>query len=150
MYTRSIVNSSLVVILKTTDSGANWTAQTSGTTNWLSSVYFTDANTGYAVGAGGTILKTTDGGGTFVERNMQETPALHIYPNPFSTTAKIILPESFNTGTFILYDVFGRKVMQREINKKTLEIQKGNLASGVYFYRVWNDDEVYTGKIIRL
>ena len=35
------------------------------TPNYLYSVYFTDANTGYAVGEGGTILKTTNGGGTF-------------------------------------------------------------------------------------
>jgi photosystem II stability/assembly factor-like uncharacterized protein len=36
-----------------------------GTTNFLCSVYFTDANAGYAVGTGGTILKTTDGGTTW-------------------------------------------------------------------------------------
>ena len=47
-------------ILKTTNAGANWTAQTSGTVASLNSVYFTDVNTGYIVG--GAILKTTDGG----------------------------------------------------------------------------------------
>jgi hypothetical protein len=31
--------------------------------NWLNGVSFTDANTGTAVGSGGTILRTTDGGG---------------------------------------------------------------------------------------
>ena len=43
-----------------------WTSQSSGLTNVdsnnLLSVYFTDANTGYAVGKAGTILKTTNGG----------------------------------------------------------------------------------------
>ena len=33
--------------------------------NSLSSVYFTDNNTGYAVGFTGTILKTIDGGATW-------------------------------------------------------------------------------------
>ena len=33
--------------------------------NSLSSVYFTDANTGYAVGGFGTIVKTTNGGTTW-------------------------------------------------------------------------------------
>jgi len=54
------------IILKTTDGGAQWTAQTSGTNERLYSVYSTDANTGYAVGGfdygHGTILKTIDGG----------------------------------------------------------------------------------------
>ena len=41
---------------------AQWFPQNSFTTNNLNSVYFTNANTGYAVGDTGTILKTTDGG----------------------------------------------------------------------------------------
>jgi photosystem II stability/assembly factor-like uncharacterized protein len=49
-------------ILKTTNGGTDWTAQSSGTTKWLHLVYFTDANTGYAVGYDGTIIKTTNGG----------------------------------------------------------------------------------------
>ena len=49
-------------ILKTTNGGATWTSQTSGTIYRLYSVYFTDVNTGYAVGDGGIILKTITGG----------------------------------------------------------------------------------------
>jgi len=48
--------------LKTTDGGTNWNSQSSGTTEYLSSVHFTDNNTGWVVGGEGTILKTTDGG----------------------------------------------------------------------------------------
>ena len=40
---------------------AQWTNLTSGTTNWLRAVYFTTTDTGYVVGYGGIILKTTDG-----------------------------------------------------------------------------------------
>ena len=49
-------------IMKTYDSGNNWTDQSSGTIYGLTSVYFTDNNTGYTVGGNGTILKTTNGG----------------------------------------------------------------------------------------
>ena len=41
---------------------AQWTAQNSGTTNNLTSVNFISANIGWAVGANGKILKTTNGG----------------------------------------------------------------------------------------
>lgn len=39
-----------------------WTKQRSGTLAWLHAVYFLDQQKGWAVGGGGTVLKTTDGG----------------------------------------------------------------------------------------
>ena len=49
-------------IIKTTDAGKTWIFQNPGITNTLMAVYFTDDNTGYAVGAGGAIIKTINGG----------------------------------------------------------------------------------------
>ena len=40
---------------------SQWTTLTSGSTEWLRGVWFTDNVTGYVVGYNGTILKTTDG-----------------------------------------------------------------------------------------
>ena len=54
-------------VLRTTDGGATWLSQTSGTTGWLNSVSFTDVNNGTAVGEAGTIIHTTDGGTTWVD-----------------------------------------------------------------------------------
>jgi photosystem II stability/assembly factor-like uncharacterized protein len=55
----------MCIIIKTIDGGIHWTEQfyqLTDSSRILHSVYFADANTGYAVGAGGKILKTTDGG----------------------------------------------------------------------------------------
>ncbi len=41
---------------------SGWARQSSPTTNTLLGVSFVDANTGWAVGGGGTILHTTTGG----------------------------------------------------------------------------------------
>ena len=49
-------------ILRTTDGGATWKRQSTGSIWGLSGVFFTDANTGWAVGAYGTILHTTTAG----------------------------------------------------------------------------------------
>ena len=49
-------------ILHTTDGGANWNPQPSGTGVTLFGLSFADASNGWAVGAGGTILKTVNGG----------------------------------------------------------------------------------------
>ena len=45
--------------------GSTWTPQSSGTTKNLWSINFVDANTGYAVGEHGIIIKTTNGGNTW-------------------------------------------------------------------------------------
>jgi photosystem II stability/assembly factor-like uncharacterized protein len=57
-------------------SSAQWIAQTSGTTNTLFAVSFTDASTGTAVGTLGTILRTTDGGVTWTAQTSNTTNTL--------------------------------------------------------------------------
>jgi len=64
-YTATAVGSN-GIILSTTDAGATWTGQSSGTTSWLRGVSYSDSNTGYAMGMGGTILRTTDRGSTWI------------------------------------------------------------------------------------
>lgn len=58
------------IIMKTIDGGANW--KTVFTDNkvipFMRSIYFTDKNTGYAVGAEGWILKTINAGASWVEQ----------------------------------------------------------------------------------
>jgi photosystem II stability/assembly factor-like uncharacterized protein len=49
-------------ILHTQDGGGNWQPQSSGTTDYLTRVIFTDGLHGWAAGEDGRILKTTDGG----------------------------------------------------------------------------------------
>jgi photosystem II stability/assembly factor-like uncharacterized protein len=49
-------------IVRSTDSGATWTLESSGTLSFLGGVSFVDANTGTAVGEGGIILLTNTGG----------------------------------------------------------------------------------------
>ncbi|NTW32611.1 MAG: T9SS type A sorting domain-containing protein, partial [Bacteroidetes bacterium] len=49
-------------ILKTIDGGISWTSPVSGANCSINSIYFIDADTGYAVGDNGKVLKTTDSG----------------------------------------------------------------------------------------
>jgi len=46
----------------------NWTPQTSGVTSYLRDVYFTDSQTGWAVGDAGVILNTTNGGNNWIKQ----------------------------------------------------------------------------------
>jgi photosystem II stability/assembly factor-like uncharacterized protein len=64
-------------IIKTTDGGATWNAQVSGTTGSLSAVTFLDSQTGWATAIlGGEILRTTDGGSNWSIVNVNPSYAL--------------------------------------------------------------------------
>ena len=53
-------------LIATTDGGASWQPQASGTQAWLESITFTaDGQRGWAVGWDGTVIATTDGGATW-------------------------------------------------------------------------------------
>jgi photosystem II stability/assembly factor-like uncharacterized protein len=50
------------VVIRTTDGGDHWTAQSSGTRDDLMAVSFVDDNIGIVGGGHETILRTTTGG----------------------------------------------------------------------------------------
>jgi hypothetical protein len=134
-------------ILRTTNGGATWTEQSSGTTCRLFGVSFTDANTGTAVGRSGAILRTTSGGVTWVEGDEpRNVPELYLlcqnYPNPFNpkTGIRYQVP-GVSDVKLIVYDLLGREVAVLVNERKvpgTYEVAfDGNgLASGVYIYRL--------------
>jgi hypothetical protein len=152
-------------ILSTTNAGANWITESSGTSNNLWSVYFANFLTGWTVGANGTILKTTDGGGLFtnIKSDGNEIPLSFSlsqnYPNPFNPVTKITysLPEPSQGGAvqvrLIIYDILGREIetLVNE-NKKPgnyeMDWDGSRFASGVYFYRLVTDDWIETKKMM--
>jgi hypothetical protein len=135
------------LILHTNDGGVTWSQQESGTSNFLSSVHFIDANTGWAVGDSGTILHTTNGGVTFVEEEqIYVIPTKFLlsqnFPNPFNprTTIKYSLPQSSNV-VIKIFDVLGNEIetlVNEEKPTGTYELMwnAANLPSGVYFYQL--------------
>ena len=78
------------VILRTSNGGATWVTQSSGTGNYLTGVSFTDANVGTIVGENGTILRTTNGGASWVSQSLR--PPI-CFQDVFFTDA--------NTGTLV-------------------------------------------------
>lgn len=75
-----------------------------------------------------------------------------VYPNPFSESAtlEVVNHSSPLIGfEFKMYDVYGREVLKLPITDNRLPITRGNLAGGVYFYKVSdaNGTEA-TGKIV--
>jgi hypothetical protein len=77
-------------------------------------------------------------------------PAI-IFPNPFSKSA--VLDLSKNTAkelvTFSLFDFLGKEVMHLETTENKIEIERGNLESGMYLYSVSKNSQfIQMGKVV--
>ena len=129
--------------------GATWFSIPSGTFNLLRSVYFPDANTGYIAGNFGTILKTTDGGVSFIKEPTSHHSTFDIYPNP--ATDKITLKTSgkANGGILTILNIEGQQLISRQITQPKMQIEISTLPCGVYFLRVTTDRTVEVRKLIK-
>lgn len=74
---------------------------------------------------------------------------LSIYPNPFSSSAKIKFPNpNYESFRMTLYDLSGQSVRVIEgIQNTTIELQRNNLSSGLYLIEI-QGPKIYKGKVI--
>jgi photosystem II stability/assembly factor-like uncharacterized protein len=152
-------------IYGSTNGGANWTLQSSGTATYLYSLSFVNGQTGWAAGATGRILKTTTGGLTYIQPVSNKIPTsfqlYQNYPNPFNPSAKIRFdisssPLAFGEGQgvrLIIYDAVGHQVavlVNDQLQPGTYELEFGgsNYPNGVYFYKLTAGDFRETKKMI--
>ncbi len=155
------------VMIKTTNEGINWTEQSFPATinNYrLNSVFFLNELTGWTVGDGGVICKTTDGGTTDIKSKSKEVPESYSleqnYPNPFNAVTKIqfqvaSVGQSSQTVTLKVFDLLGKEVatlLNEKLQPGMYEVafDAGNLPSGVYFYKLTADDFSDTKKMLMI
>jgi hypothetical protein len=122
-------------ILRTTNGGTVWNAESSGVSADLYGVDFVDTLNGWACGGNGTILKY--GSGIGVETSVSRPEGLTVgrmkaNPNPFSSFTTI---PGYETQRFALYDLSGRLVGTYRGNR----VGEG-LSPGVYFLREFGRD----------
>jgi photosystem II stability/assembly factor-like uncharacterized protein len=86
-------------ILRTTNGGANWTLQTSGSTISLQNVSFINSNTGIVVGSS-SVLFTKDGGTTWVQHGMFDAPYVYGVYMFDSLTATLV---GYNSDGGVIY-----------------------------------------------
>lgn len=90
-----------------------------------------------------------------IERDVPEEVFLsQNYPNPFNPTTTIPFGLNEDSGIeLVIYDVLGRKVQTlisgtQSAGKYQIPFRAGNLASGVYFYRLTTNSKVITKKLM--
>jgi len=135
-------------IKKTTDGGSNWIEQYRDY-GVLNSIFFVNDTIGWAVGNGGRILATVNGGITSVEEEnssieLDDFTLYQNYPNPFNPTTNIKyqIPE-LSFVTLKLYDVLGNEVVtlvneEKPAGEYNVEFRIDNLelSSGICFYQL--------------
>ena len=76
---------------------------------------------------------------------------LCVYPNPATEKVNIVLPENRSGYVLALFDLNGNRIFTRNITGGEAEyaLNVNSLASGAYILSVFNDEHVYTGKVIK-
>ena len=135
-------------IIKTSDGGNTWTQATS-TNLTFNCVQFPDANTGYAAGDNGTILKYTTSTGLNEIKGNDNT--INVYPNPVNDYAIINILDFSNKNEPVLEltDLNGNLIKNFTLNQKTTQLNISNLASGIYTIKIKDNSRVVVKRIVK-
>jgi len=151
-------------VYKSTDGGLTWTEQVIPTSpaNDVESLSFLTPQLGWAVGWGGVILHTTNGGVTPVQNAEppDQTPRECIltqnYPNPFnpSTTITFFAPKT-GFATIKIFDILGREtetLLDDKVAEGYHSLRWGptTMSSSVYICRLQFDKIVRSRKLVFL
>jgi hypothetical protein len=95
------------------------------------------------------VTKLNNGCITTGEQNQQELKeSIQVYPNPFASSTTILFNEA-GKHQLELEDIAGRILQQYQCGGQQYELQRGNLANGMYFIKVTDEQKnVSVSKIL--
>jgi len=79
--------------------------------------------------------------------NQLKQDDIQIFPNPFSDFTTILIDNSAK-NLILLFDISGRLISKFRVNKRSFQLSKNNLKSGVYILQVQNKKEVFRKKLV--
>lgn len=80
----------------------------------------------------------------------QEKLNIQVYPNPIVESATLFLQNESNASHYVLLDINGKIIQSEIVNSQSVEIQRAEIAAGIYQLVVFNDkgNPLATEKII--
>lgn len=122
--------------------------------------HFTDTNTNYIIINSNPpccfayyyiddIYVGTDSAMNIFENQFHD--AISIYPNPFSLSSIVLLPETLNdfrNAWVSIHNLVGEEVYQEAINERQFTIHRNDLHSGFYLLKIYCADGMFIKKII--
>ncbi len=82
-------------------------------------------------------------------RDFENAPFI-LYPNPFKETLSIKAPIPFEKASLSIYNSLGQKVKEENIREINSHFEVNSLNSGMYFYSIRYQNQIQSGKIIKL
>lgn len=105
-------------------------------------------------------LKQTDFNGKYtyskivmIDFTRQYNDVVNIYPNPFNSSTNIVINDASQNKNFelVIYNIFGKEVINTTINKQSTTLETYNLPSGIYTYKVIEKNQtIQSGKLTSL
>ncbi len=86
--------------------------------------------------------------GTTGIEEISSNNSISIFPNPATSSFTLQLKAQVRDAEVAIYDVLGKEMMRNKMTGTSMEIEKGNMPSGVYFIKVWNNDWQRVEKIV--
>ncbi|HET8838265.1 MAG TPA: endonuclease [Flavobacteriaceae bacterium] len=79
----------------------------------------------------------------------QKNTIFEIFPNPVSANILNVQFLSNRKVTIYIYDLLGKKILEKNSTETNIQLNIGNLKSGVYLVKVSNENSVQIKKLIR-
>ncbi len=86
--------------------------------------------------------------GVIIKINNKIIDNIRVYPNPAKDKITI-LTNGININTYYIYDVYGRIVIQNNINKNIIKIDIKNLEKGIYFIKIQTNKKIIIKKFVK-
>jgi len=137
------------LILKSVDAGNNWEVMATGSTEGVSALAYTSNNIGYAITAGGTILKDKNDAG------LVELPgsAFNVFPVPAGDHLQLTWNTGFLPSEYCIYNQSGHTVKKALLKplkiNGSLTINLAGLRHGFYFLKLSDDKEFAAIKFLK-
>ncbi|HEY6162494.1 MAG TPA: T9SS type A sorting domain-containing protein [Bacteroidia bacterium] len=147
---RNTLNTAPDVLTQFTPSSSQWRFETvdisaynglpsviikfSGHSGYGNALYIDNINVGSAMGV----------------EDIDKDAGANVFPNPFYERSSIRLKDaSVRDAVLELYDVIGNKLRCEKMVNGELQVQRGDLPPGIYFYKITSGEKVIaTGKLI--
>ena len=89
-----------------------------------------------------TVFQSTD----ITENQSQK---ISIYPNPFTESTIVSIPNIKSNYTLTLYDMTGQKVLEKEdLSERTYELERGLLSKGIYFLEIKTEESKQLKRVV--
>lgn len=136
-------------VYKTTDCGLTWNFLHVNTNNALESLCITESGTVYITGTYGTLLTSADSGHVVEVKEKIPFMSDKAYPNPARDYFTLEMSIYSSDARYSIYNMNGQELTGGKINNTKTQINLTDFPPGVYFFRVIDQKETHTGKIIK-